>query len=369
MPDNQAVIDRKDLGSVFAFLAQEGYQLIGPKVHDEAVVYAPVSSVDDLPKGVGDEEEGGYYRLVRRDDDRLFGYTKPVQGLKAHLFPARQKLWSAEKAGHGFRVVKDSGPPPRYAFIGVRACELSAMLVQNRVFEGGPYADKGYAERRKNSFIILVTCDHAGNACFCASQGTGPDVAAGFDLKLAEIVDGARHVFVAEAGSDKGRELLSSLSAQPVGEADAAAAKSQREAAAQEQKRVMVKGVADLLAANLESPHWEDVAKRCMTCGNCTMVCPTCFCTTMEDTTDLSGLKAERVRKWDSCFSIDYSYIHGGSLRNSASSRYRQWMTHKLSHWVKQFGVSGCVGCGRCIIWCPVGIDITAEAKAIENGA
>lgn len=369
MPDSQAVFDRMELGSVFALLAQEGYQLIGPKLHDEAVVYAPISTPGDLPQGIGDEEEGGHYRLLRRGDAKLFGHTKPVQGLKAHLYPARQKLWSAEKAGHGFRVVKDPAPQPRYAFIGVRACELSAMLVQNRVFEDGPYADKGYAERRKNSFIILVTCDHAGSACFCASQGTGPDVDAGFDLKFAEILDGGRHVFVAEAGSDKGRELLNKISSEPASDADKSAAKAQREAAANGQKRAMVSGVAELLAANLESPHWEDVAKRCMSCGNCTMVCPTCFCTTMEDATDLTGLKAERVRKWDSCFSIDYSYIHGGSLRTSASARYRQWMTHKLSHWVKQFGVSGCVGCGRCIIWCPVGIDITAEAKAIQKGA
>ncbi len=369
MPDRQAVIDRNDLGTLFTLLADEGYQTIGPKLYDGAIVYAPISSPEELPKGIGDEEEGGHYRLTQRGDAKLFGHTKPVQGLKAHLYPARQKLWSAEKAGHGFRVVKDAAPQPRYAFIGVRACELSAMLVQDRVFEGGPYVDKGYAERRKNCLIVLVTCDHAGNACFCASQGTGPDAAEGYDLKLAEVVDGARHVFVAEAGSDKGRAILSKLAKQDAQAGDLKAAAENLEAAAKGQKRAMIAGVAELLAAKLESPHWEEVAKRCMSCGNCTMVCPTCFCSTMEDATDLSGLKAERTRKWDSCFSIDYSYIHGGPVRNTAGARYRQWMTHKLSHWVEQFGVSGCVGCGRCIIWCPVGIDITAEAKAIERGA
>lgn len=369
MPDSQAVIDRKDLGAMFALLAEEGYQPVAPRVHDGAILYAPVSGPDDLPKGIGDEEEGGHYRLTQRGDAKLFGHTKPVQGLKAHLYPARQKLWSAEKAGHGFRIVKDQEAAPRYAFIGVRACELSAMLVQDKVFEGGPYADKGYAERRRNCFLVVVTCDHAGAACFCASQQTGPDVSEGYDLKLAEIVDGGRHVFLAEAGSEKGRAFLDRLPKQAASETDLKAAADQRQAATAGQKRAMISGVADLLAAHLESGHWEDVAKRCMSCGNCTMVCPTCFCSTMEDATDLSGLKAERTRKWDSCFSIDYSYIHGGSVRNSGASRYRQWMTHKLSHWVKQFGVSGCVGCGRCIIWCPVGIDITAEAKAIEKGA
>jgi Fe-S oxidoreductase len=97
------------------------------------------------------------------------------------------------------------------------------------------------------------------------------------------------------------------------------------------------------------------------------MVCPTCFCTSVEETNDLTGTESSRSRRWDSCFTMDFSYIHGGSVRNSPKSRYRQWMTHKLSTWVDQFGTSGCVGCGRCITWCPVGIDITEEVRAIAD--
>jgi ferredoxin len=126
-------------------------------------------------------------------------------------------------------------------------------------------------------------------------------------------------------------------------------------------------GVKDLLLRNLQHPRWEDVAERCLTCGNCTMVCPTCFCTAMEDASDVSGQTASRSRRWDSCFTTDFSYIHGGSVRTSAKSRYRQWMTHKLATWFDQFGTSGCVGCGRCITWCPVGIDITEEVRAIRD--
>jgi ferredoxin len=125
-------------------------------------------------------------------------------------------------------------------------------------------------------------------------------------------------------------------------------------------------GLKELLQTNANHPRWDEVSERCLTCGNCTNVCPTCFCTTIDDTTDLSGTTAERVRRWDSCFTLDFSYTHGGSVRSSARSRYRQWMTHKLAHWVDQFGSSGCVGCGRCITWCPVGIDITEEAAAIR---
>jgi Fe-S-cluster-containing hydrogenase component 2 len=120
-----------------------------------------------------------------------------------------------------------------------------------------------------------------------------------------------------------------------------------------------------LLIDSRESAHWQDVADRCLTCGNCTMVCPTCFCTTTEDTTDLTGQRTERSQRWASCFELDFSYLHGGSVRVSGESRYRQWITHKLSSWHDQFGNSGCVGCGRCIAWCPTGIDITAEVAAL----
>jgi Fe-S-cluster-containing hydrogenase component 2 len=123
----------------------------------------------------------------------------------------------------------------------------------------------------------------------------------------------------------------------------------------------------DLLLGNLDHPRWDDVAARCMTCANCTMVCPTCFCMTVEDSSDLAGVESSRSRRWDSCFTMDHSYVHGGSVRASAKSRYRQWLTHKLATWIDQFGSSGCVGCGRCITWCPVGIDITEEVAAIRN--
>ena len=127
-------------------------------------------------------------------------------------------------------------------------------------------------------------------------------------------------------------------------------------------------GIRDLLYDNLEHPRWSDTAGRCLSCGNCTMVCPTCFCSTVEDVTDVSGTQAERVRHWDSCFTSEHSYIHGGATRVTTKARYRQWLTHKLASWIDQFGTSGCVGCGRCITWCPVGIDITEEVRVIRDG-
>jgi ferredoxin len=161
--------------------------------------------------------------------------------------------------------------------------------------------------------------------------------------------------------------VLAELPGRPVEPDDLVAAEASVESAAGRMGRSMESfDVRDLLARNLEHPHWDDVADRCLTCGNCTMVCPTCFCTAVEDETDLAGAEVERSRVWDTCFSVDYSYIHGGSIRPSGRSRYRQWMTHKLGTWHDQFGSSGCVGCGRCITWCPVAIDITEEVAAIR---
>jgi ferredoxin len=247
------------------------------------------------------------------------------------------------------------------AFIGVRACELHAIAIQDRVLIGGAYADPHYGSRRETAFIVAVNCAEPGGTCFCASMNTGPKAAGGYDLALTEIVGEGEHRFVVEAGSEAGRAVLAELPHRDATPEEVVAGDAIVAGAAARMGRAMpeVEGVPELLRRNLDHPRWDEVAGRCLTCGNCTMVCPTCFCTTVEDVTSLDGTETTRLRHWDSCFTMDFSYLHGGSVRASPRSRYRQWMTHKLSSWWEQFGTSGCVGCGRCITWCPVGIDIT----------
>lgn len=378
-------LDRDGLAALTAALQGEGRTVIGPRVRDGAVVYDPIGGVDDLPWGLIDEQDGGHYRLVPGPEDTAyahaaFAHVVGPQSWKKYLYPARQTLWRGRRDGQRFSVEAPSEPPERTAFIGVRACELAAMAVQDRVFgvraHSGQsvgqqqYTDAGYAARRAGAFIVAVNCARAGGTCFCASMGTGPKAEAGYDIALTELTEDGRPVFVAEGGSEAGWALLDALDAPGAGEDDVRAAEAAVETAREQMGRAMVPGVEHLLADNLEHPQWDVVAARCLSCANCTMVCPTCFCTTVEDTTDLTGEHVERWRRWDSCFTVDFSYIHGGSIRQGPASRYRQWMTHKLSHWHAQFGTSGCTGCGRCITWCPVGIDITEEARAIhETGA
>jgi ferredoxin len=198
-------------------------------------------------------------------------------------------------------------------------------------------------------------------------MGTGPKADSGFDLALTELFEDGEHRFLVEVGSPRGQEVFDELPHRPAGAADEEAAQAVIEQTAASMGRTLdTDDIKGLLYANLEHPRWDEVSERCLTCGNCTMVCPTCFCSTVEDVTDLAGGEAERTRLWDSCFTLDHSYIHGGNVRETGRSRYRQWMTHKLASWIDQFGSSGCVGCGRCITWCPVAIDITEEAAAIR---
>jgi len=362
------LVERDGLQRLLDALREAGYEPIGPRLRDGAIVYDVIERVDDLPAGWTDRQDGGSYRLKRRADQALFGYAVGPHAWKRFLHEPRQSLWRARRTGTGFRVEAPANEAPRYAFIGVRACELHAIAIQDRVLIGDRYADPAYKARRESAFIVALNCSVAGGTCFCASMKTGPAVESGFDIALTEILDGQSHFFVVESGSERGADLLAQVPCREAGaEALAAADAVVARTAAAMGRELEAEGLPELLLRNLEHPRWDEVAGRCLGCGNCTMVCPTCFCTSVEDATDLSGDTAERVRRWDSCFTTAFSHLHGGSVRASPKSRYRQWMTHKLATWVEQFGSSGCVGCGRCITWCPVGIDLTEEARAIRQ--
>ena len=363
-----ATIDKEGLQALLDVLAKRGYRVIGPTLRDQAIVYDDIKSVRDLPAGWTDEQDGGHYRLVRRSDHALFGYAVGPQSWKKFLYPSIQQLWRATREAGTVKMTPEPDSTERFAFIGVRACELHAIAIQDKVFMNGAMSDTHYRARRDNAFLVAVNCGTAGGTCFCVSMNTGPKANSGFDLALTELIEGGKHLFTVEAGSDKGREVLAALPHQAAKKEDVAAADSVVAKTVASMGRTMrADDLHDLLLGNLDHPRWDDVAARCMTCANCTMVCPTCFCMTVEDSSDLAGVESSRSRRWDSCFTMDHTYVHGGSVRASAKSRYRQWLTHKLATWIDQFGSSGCVGCGRCITWCPVGIDITEEVAAIRN--
>ncbi|WFB05782.1 4Fe-4S dicluster domain-containing protein [Streptomyces sp. LX-29] len=365
------VLDREGIEALVRELRARGRTVIGPTLRDGAIVLAELDSADALPYGWGVELEAGRYRVRRRDDAAAFAHSAGPQSWKNFLHPERVRQWTADRGADGEMTVRpERQEPVSFAFLGVRPCDLRAIQIQDRVMIGGRHRDATYRERRTGAFILVVECTEPGATCFCVSMGTGPAAQPGYDLALTEVVDEAGHRFLARAGTMEGAEVLAHLPRRPADEATCTRARESVADAAGRMGRTMpAVNLQTLMAGTLEAERWDDVAARCLTCGNCTMACPTCFCTTTEDVTDLTGDHAERWRRWESCYDLDFTHLPGGSVRSSSRSRYRQWLTHKLGTWHDQFDSSGCVGCGRCIVWCPVGIDITEEAHALHREA
>jgi sulfhydrogenase subunit beta (sulfur reductase) len=358
-----AFLPRGELDRLLDILHEDGRTVIGPVARDGAIVYDEIHSAAELPAGWTDEQAPGRYRLKRTEGPRLFDFTVGPQGPKGYTQPSRVPLGTATRDGATVSFEPAVPEPQRLALLGVRACEIAALLVQDRVLAAGPFADDDFRARRANALVIAVQCTRAGSTCFCSSMGTGPEVTEGYDLVLTELDDG----FVIGAGSQAGEQLLRRLEppqaseAQQVAVADGLAAARATMAG----QGVAVEGLPARLMDRLDHPRWAEVADRCLACANCTMVCPTCFCTSVGNVSDLDGATNQTERRWDSCFNGDFARVAGGNFRPRRQDRYRQWLTHKFATWHEQFGTSGCVGCGRCITWCPVGIDVREELAAI----
>lgn len=364
-PNGLLVFDATEFDALLASLRTSGFTPLGPVHREGALVYDELHSAADLPAGWTDVQDNGKYRIEKRSDDAWFGFNVGPQSWKRFLLPPELVLWRSRRQGDAFSVTPGGADIPRRAFIGVRGCELAALAIQDRVLQTGPFPDIHYAARRDAVFVAGVNCSQAGGTCFCASMGTGPECGPGADLVLTELLDGG-HRFAVRADTARGAAVLERVPTRAATPADHDAVRQMVErTAAGMGRRLDTHDLPAKLQARLQSPYWDRVAERCLACANCTAVCPTCFCTEVADVTDLSGEHAEHVRTWDSCFNVRFSYMHGGAVRGSRAGRYRQWLTHKLATWQEQFGTSGCVGCGRCITWCPAGIDLTAEAAAV----
>lgn len=356
-------LPRSDFARLFTALQAQGYRCVGPRLRDGAIVFDTLQGPQDLPTGWTDEQAPGRYRLRRTDSPRSFAWAVGPQALKPLTFAPRERLWRARRetdGGLSFEPVQPEAPP--LAVIGVRACDLAALALQDQHFLHGPCRDPYYAARREALLLVAVHCTRPAETCFCASTGDGPKATQGFDLALHERDAG----FLLEAGTQRGARILEALALPAAPEDELAAALAEIEAAAAAQSRALPgRDLREALFANLEHPRWEEVAERCLSCANCTSVCPTCFCHAESDAPDLDGRRSEHLRQWSSCFTAEHSYVGGWTARPDTRLRYRQWLTHKLGGWHDQYGRSGCVGCGRCITWCPAGIDLTEEAGAV----
>jgi ferredoxin len=360
-------IDIQGFRLLFAAIQQRGYTVIGPAVRDGVISYQPLNSVEDLPAGWTTEQQSGSYRVKRRCDDALFGYTSGLKSLKNFLQRSAITVFRRHRNSGPFKILREATTAPRYAFLGMRGCELAAIRIQDRVLQEDQDWDTFYRDTRRECLIVAVHCREAANTCFCKSMGTGPRVQGAFDLALTEFPAGDNHEFLVEVGSALGAEILNEI---PFTESSAAlregAQAAIQHAETMIQRRLDLTGIADPLK-DLENPRWEGVGEGCVGCGTCTMVCPTCFCTTFEDAREITVQNAGPIRNWDPCFTIEYSFIHGTASGVSNKMKYRQWLLHKLSYLADPFSTTACVGCGRCATWCPVGIDIIKEIEVLRT--
>jgi sulfhydrogenase subunit beta (sulfur reductase) len=360
--DSRSVFPTAGLQQLLDALVAKGYRVVGPVVRDGSVVWDTVQRIDDLPVGWRDTQEPGRYRLEQSGDDRIFGVVHGPQSLKPFAFPPREPLLQIERTKQGFSARPTLPQQEKIAVLGARACDLAGLAIQDRIFLKDSYRDPYYGVRREGLFLIAVNCTRSLATCFCASMETGPRAKTGFDLALTELDD----AFLVEAGSEAGEEVVAALSLMTPSATQEHEAGRQIESCADSQvRRLDRSSLPQALYDAHDHPRWDEVAACCLACGNCTMVCPTCFCHTVEEKPDLAHQQSEHSRLWDSCFTQDHGSIHGKNIRPTIKDRYRMWLTHKLASWIDQFGSSGCVGCGRCITWCPVGIDLTVELSAL----
>lgn len=346
-------------------LKSSGYKCVAPRYYEGAISYDTLNKSADLPWGYHDEQKPGHYELSKSEHKHAFGFTLPTTSVKPMLFKAKENVWKVTRNPEGKLTFDPVVEVEKIAVFGVRPCDLRGIEIQDRVFMENSYNDIRYVKRRENQFLIAMNCTKSHSNCFCTALGDSPKADKGFDLAMTELQDDG---FVVEIGSDKGRAVLDALNLEAAtgGQAQRALAKIEYAAAGQTQRTLPpIKEVEARLMANLEHPQWDDVASRCLSCGSCTQACPTCFCHTERDEANVVGNETHHTREWDSCFSIDHSYTHGDTYRENPKYRYRQWLTHKFSTWRDQFRTKGCVGCGRCVTWCPVKIDVVDEINAI----
>ncbi|MDI6800971.1 MAG: 4Fe-4S dicluster domain-containing protein [Thermodesulfovibrionales bacterium] len=362
-------IQKYNLSHIFDRL-KSSHKLIGPKIENNAIILSEIE-FHDIPAGYRDQQSPGCYKLKQGENAEVFSFSPGPDSFKRFLHPPFAEIFRFEKSKKGITISPSNSDEKPFAFIGIRACDISAMKLYDRVFSGEHIRDKTYESLRKNCFIMAVNCIYPGDNCFCQSIGTGPEVKDYFDIVITEIRDS----FILETGTVAGERLLTGLQQDRVNDNDM----KERNESIQRCGKAMKKAIKFdelpwLIYRNLEHPRWAEIEKRDLECGNCTQVCPTCFCNSSYDLVSLSGvlkksegLSGVRIRAWDSCFSKNFARVHGGNFRPSRKARYRQWMSHKLAYTFEQFGLPGCVGCGRCITWCPVGIDITHELEALRN--
>lgn len=306
------------------------------------------------------------FRQINSSDELNMGYHSTMLSPgKAYLYRPREELFSFS-FGNSIEIREAPADAEQRILVGVHSCDTNAILYLDRVFLG-QFRDPIYEARRNNTMIISLNCERVTGNCFCPSVGAGPFLKSvnGYDMLLTDFGDD----YLVELKSERARGLFNVDDIKKSG-AEEFKVKEEKERAALQKftKTINMDGLDSVLRKGSEHPVWRTTAEElCLSCTNCVMVCPTCFCYDVVDEIAVDKKTVRRYRQWDACQDAKFAEVHGGNFRARRSARLRQFVTHKLGQ-TFQFGVFGTVGCGRCITWCPTGIDLTEMAKEVQKG-
>lgn len=335
----EKTLAKGDLPKFIELLRNLGYEVFGPKQKEGVLVLDRVENgVElDLP-------------LTMLPPKKLF-------------FPPREILYSYERV-EGRVVLQDplESLSKPLAVIGIRPCDLNGLLILDRVFKG-EFKDPFYLERRERAFLACFHCREPAEYCFCDAMGAGPSIEKGYDLLATDLGD--RYFF--RSGSEAGERVLKDEVFKDALEEDRAQAQAELERLKSKLRSGLnIRGLAERIKTKFWSRFWDERTSKCVLCGACNLVCPTCYCFTVVDETDFTGEKGKRVRVWDPCHFKGFALIAGGlNFRGDRISRIKLRIYHKLCYSVEQRGTYDCVGCGRCIEYCPAHIDLREIIKGV----
>jgi ferredoxin len=316
----------------------------------ECLVIAPVNRGDH-----------SLFQVLGPDDEPCFDFLNTKKSVKEQFFPQREQLFSFS----GAEIREPVFPDRQKIILGVRPCDARSLTILDHVFNGGDYQDPYYLNNRTNTLVISLGCRQPESTCFCTATGGDPFGTDGSDIMLVDRGD----TFLVQAVSEKGTAFVQKHAAFFT-KAGAEATKEKNDAAAAAraavQSDINTALVKQKLDGNFEAPVWEALHEKCLGCGICTFLCPTCHCFDILD--EAKGSSGERIRIWDSCmFPLFTLHASGANPRPSGSARLRQRVMHKFKYYVDNNGCIACTGCGRCIQYCPVSMDIRAVLRQIEK--
>jgi len=295
------------------------------------------------------------FRAVRRADEVEWRAARTDLSAKEFFFPASEAIvtWTASAAG---TRAEEPGPVGPRAVLALRPCDAHALEVLDRLFLDDP-VDPGYQSRRAATVLVGLACvDGPWPGCFCTAMGGGPADRRRLDVLLA-AVDGG---YAVDAVTEKGRALLASAPLEPL--------EGRRAPDAPDAGLVPVAPAA-AWRSRFDDPWWDGVAERCLGCRVCTYVCPVCHCFDVRDRARAGG-GVERLRCWDSCQAAGCFAVAGGhDPRPTKGRRLRQRYMHKFLYYpAREQGAALCVGCGRCVVQCPVNVDVREVLAHVAEG-